>query len=173
MRNKSRSALLITLLALAVTSATITGAVAEKNPYGGIAVPPPAPNEIIFKVTNASKTLSYSMNSLRALSPKKITIYEPFVKKNQTFTAIPLSALFLKSKIAGKASVRTIALNDYVYANTAKNFLAANAQLAIALDGKPIPYDLGGPIRLIYPKDSVWSKNLDAWNWSLSSISVK
>jgi hypothetical protein len=38
---------------------------------------------------------------------------------------------------------------------------------------KEIPYDQGGPIRIIFGSKSTWAKYLDAWNWSLSSITVK
>ena len=36
-----------------------------------------------------------------------------------------------------------------------------------------IPYDQGGPIRIIYPDSSRWSKFLDPWNWSLTRITAK
>lgn len=173
MATKVRTSLSLVISALLIITAGQNVAVAETNPYGGVAVPPPAANEIIFKVVNRSKSTGYSMKSLRALKSKTIKIYEPFVKKSQTFTVIPLSVFTQKSKISDNSVIKTIALNDYVYANTVKNFLGAQAFLAIALNGKPIPYDQGGPIRLIYPKNSVWVKNLDAWNWSLSSIAVK
>lgn len=143
------------------------------NPYGGTAIKPPAPTETILTVTNGTGVKKYSMNVLTKMKLSEIKIFEPFVKVNQTFTAIPLSALFAASGIVGKASVKTIALNDYIYTNTAKSFIAANGYLAIARTGKPIPYDQGGPIRIIFPNSSIWAKNLDPWNWSLKAISVK
>lgn len=45
--------------------------------------------------------------------------------------------------------------------------------LAIARGGKDIPYDQGGPIRIVFPDKSKWAKNLDAWNWSIRKIIVK
>jgi DMSO/TMAO reductase YedYZ molybdopterin-dependent catalytic subunit len=51
--------------------------------------------------------------------------------------------------------------------------LTANGYVAIKRNGVDIPYDQGGPIRLVFADNSVWAKNLDAWNWSLSSIAVK
>ena len=47
------------------------------------------------------------------------------------------------------------------------------ALIAIKRDGKEIPYDQGGPIRIIFGSKSTWAKYLDAWNWSLTSITVK
>jgi hypothetical protein len=152
---------------------SITPAFAAANPYGGIAVTPPAPNEVIFTVKNSSITKNYSMNDLLAKKSVTLKIFEPFVKKNQTFLAIPLSIFLADAKISNKANLSTIALNDYVYRNTASNFTKAKAYIAIRLSGKPIPYDQGGPIRIIYPSDSMWKKNLDPWNWSLRSIVVK
>jgi hypothetical protein len=145
----------------------------EVNPYGGVAIKPPGPNEIIFTVTNGNKIVKYSTKSLKALNPTIITIYEPFVKKEQSFTVIPISTIAKKSGINSKATLKTIALNDYTYTNTLRNFVNAKGYIAIARNGKPIPYDQGGPIRIVFPKESKWAKFLDPWNWSLSSIVVK
>jgi hypothetical protein len=171
MSRKSLSAKLLLAMFFIVTA--VSSANAETNPYGGIAVPPPGANEVIFTVVNGSKNSSYSMKQLKALSSRTITINEPFVKKVQTFTVIPLSVFTKENNIRAKSTIRTIALNDYVYANKVRRFLKADAMIAIARDGKPIPYDQGGPIRIVFANSSVWAKNLDAWNWSLRSIAVK
>jgi hypothetical protein len=102
-----------------------------------------------------------------------ISIYEPFLKKRQSFTVIPLKNFFSLVGISGKDKVATIALNDYIYSNTASAFISAGAYIAIERDGVAIPYDQGGPLRLVFADNSKWAKNLDAWNWSLASIRVK
>jgi hypothetical protein len=102
-----------------------------------------------------------------------ISIYEPFVKKRQTFSVVPMKNFFALVGISGKDQVITTALNDYTYGNSAERFIAANAYIAIKRNGQPIPYDQGGPIRLVFGDKSKWAKQLDAWNWSLVSISVK
>jgi hypothetical protein len=86
---------------------------------------------------------------------------------------IILQTLFTFVGISGKDKVITTALNDYIFQNTAANFIAADAYLAIRRNGAEIGYDQGGPIRIVFPDDSKWAKNLDAWNWSIESISVK
>jgi hypothetical protein len=163
------------LLAIVVSTLAFTSAssASETNPYGGTAVTPPGNNEIIFTVTKGKISKKYSMNNLKAMKTSTITIYEPFVKKNQRFTVISISDLAKASEISQQSVLKTIALNDYAYSNTLKNFEAAKGYIAIARSGKPIPYDQGGPIRIIFPKDSRWAKFLDPWNWSLSSIVVK
>lgn len=113
------------------------------------------------------------MKSLLALKSKDISIYEPFVKRTQTFTVIPLSYFFTKNSIISIMKINTIAVNDYIYSDSAGNFTSANAYLAIKRFGKAIPYDQGGPIRIIFQKDSKYFSNLDAWNWSLNAITVK
>lgn len=145
---------------------------ADANPYGGAKVSPPAPTEIILIISKGSVTKKLSMNDLKAMKSSTITIHEPFVKKIQSFKAIPLKSIFALASINGADKVQTIALNDYIYTNTASSFVTANGYLAISRSGKAIGYDQGGPIRIIFPDKSKWSKFLDPWNWSLKEISV-
>lgn len=152
---------------------TATPTASKSNPYGAGAVDPAGPNDPILTITNGSKTQKFTMKSLMAMHPTEISIFEPFVKKRQKFTVIPLAKLFEKVGILPSSTVITKALNNYVYKNKASAFITANGYLAIKRKGTEIPYDEGGPVRLIYPDTSIWSKSLDPWNWSLSSISVK
>lgn len=142
------------------------------NPYGAGAIDPASPNDPILSITNGTKTRKFTMRDLLAMHPTVISIFEPFVKKRQKFTVIPLSNLFEKLAISTTSTVVTKALNNYVYKNKASSFIAATGYLAIKRNGRDIPYDQGGPIRLIYPDTSRWSKSLDPWNWSLSSITA-
>jgi len=145
-----------------------------KNPYGSsVPIDPPRPNDVVLTVTNHTKVVRFSFNSLRKLGSTQVTVYEPFVKVRQTFTVVSLAKIFKSANISPTAKVSTDALNDYIYTNTAKNFTDSLGQLAIARFGGPIPYDQGGPIRIIFPDKSKLSKNLDAWNWSLNVITVK
>jgi len=161
-------------LVIAFTLSIIPASVAaDANPYGGVSVPPPAPNETILTVRKGSFTKNISMSDLLKMKSATVSINEPFVKKVQSFRAVPLKTLFAFAGIKGSDKVQTIALNDYVYTNTAANFLAADGYLAFSRSGKAIGYDQGGPIRLIFPDKSKWTKFLDAWNWSLKSLTVK
>ena len=117
--------------------------------------------------------MKFTFTSLRKLGTTKLSVYEPFVKVRQTFTVVSLAKIFKSANILPTANVITDALNDYIYTNTAKNFTDSQGQLAIARFGAPIPYDQGGPIRIIYPDKSTLSSNLPSWNWSLNVIKVK
>ena len=146
---------------------------ADSNPYGGVKVPPPALTETILTVSKGSTSKAISMNDLMKMKSETLSIDEPFVKKRQKFKAIPLKTLFALAGIKGSDKVQTIALNDYIYTNTAASFLTADGYLAFSLSGKPIGYDQGGPIRIIFPDKSRWAHFLDPWNWSLKSLRVQ
>lgn len=166
------------LLAVSVIAALILPTAplyaAEKtNPYGTSTVDPAGPNEVIFTVSKAGKKVLFTNSKLLKIKSSEISIYEPFLKKRQKFTVIPMKTFFAMVGISGKDSVRTIALNDYTYSNTAEKFLAADAYIAIKRDGREIPYDQGGPLRIIFSDKSSWAKNLDAWNWSLAALTAK
>ncbi len=148
-------------------------AASTKNPYGTATIDPAEPNEIILTISKGSQKSVFAYSRLLKLKASTISIYEPFLKKRQKFTVIPLKNLFNFVGISGKDRVITKALNDYIFTATAADFISANGYLAIKRDGAPISYDQGGPIRIIFPDKSKWSKNLDAWNWSLVVISVK
>lgn len=143
------------------------------NPYGTSTVDPAGPNEVILTISKGGKKSEFTYARLMKMKSQTISIYEPFLKKRQTFTVIPIEKFFLLVGIKGSDKVATRALNDYVYTNTASAFIKAGALVAIKRSGKDIPYDQGGPIRLIYGDKSIWAKELDAWNWSITSITVK
>lgn len=142
------------------------------NPYGGTNIDPLPATATIFTVTNGKKSINYSKNDLLKIKSTVISIFEPFVQKRQSFTVIPLDYFLGKSSISSSVTLDTIALNDYIFSEKSGNFSKAKAYIAIARFGKDIPYNQGGPLRLIYAGNSSWSKNLSAWNWSLRSIKV-
>jgi hypothetical protein len=161
------------ILAFVLALLPQVSASAATNPYGGSAIDPAAPNEVILTVSSPTAMKAYKANELFAMAKNTVTIHEPFVKKNQNFAVIPLATLFSQAKISPRQSVETRALNDYIYTNVAASFIAAKGYLAVKLNGAPIPYDQGGPIRIIFPNSRIWAKFLDPWNWSLNSITAK
>lgn len=112
------------------------------------------------------------MKELRNLATSRITIQEPFVKERQTFAVLKLQSLFRSLKLKESAVLNTVALNDYAFKASAKDFFTNQTLLAVSLNNGPIPMDAGGPIRLVFDKSSKWFTNLDAWNWSVRSIEV-
>ena len=165
------SALLATFFIVSVVVVPVSKA-EDVNPYGGAKVSPPAATEVILTVSKGTLSKGLSMKDLMAMKSANLVIHEPFVKKVQSFRVIQLKEIFALVGIKGADRVQTIALNDYIYTNTAQSFLLSKGYLAIARSGKPIGYDQGGPIRIIFSDKSKWSKFLDPWNWSLKKIRV-
>jgi hypothetical protein len=142
------------------------------NPYGVPSIDPAGPNEPVLTVTGGSTPLSLTLDQLNALGDVTITIDEPFVKKRQTFRGVPLATVLSKAGIPDTADINTVAVNDYLYASAVVPMVGSQALIATERDGAPIPYDQGGPIRIVFPDGTPLSKVLDAWNWSLASITV-
>lgn len=161
------------IVALSLLSMYPTYGAGTKNPYGTATIDPAGPNEVILVISKGSRKVEFAYPRLMKMKMQSITIYEPFLKQRQTFSVIPLKTLFAFVGIKDGDKVVTTALNDYIYTNSAERFIAADGYLAVKRGGVAIGYDQGGPIRIIYPNTSKWAKNLDAWNWSLATISVK
>jgi hypothetical protein len=154
-------------------TATVSPSASETNPYGAAVVDPLGPDEPVLTLSGGTAgKVQLTFAQLEGLGTTSVTVNEPFVKTQQSFTGVPISAIFDRAGIPSTAKVTTVALNDYEYAAVAGDLEASNALIATQRDGSPIPYDQGGPIRLIYPDGSALSPVLDAWNWSLSSIEV-
>ncbi|MFM6940893.1 MAG: hypothetical protein ACKOXI_02830, partial [Candidatus Planktophila sp.] len=107
----------IIALALLLTVAQGANAAESTNPYGTSTVDPAGPNDVIFTVSKGGKKVTYTAKQLATLKSTSISIYEPFLKKRQTFTVIAMKDFFSKVGIAGNDKVSTYALNDYVYTN--------------------------------------------------------
>ena len=145
--------------------------VVDAEVYGGFPIDPPGPDEVVLTLVG-QRTVELTMRDLEQLEVTEVTFVEPFVNAEQTFRVVPLVDLFALAGITPSDTVDTIALNDYRYRDTAGALVAADALLAVARDGAPIPMDAGGPIRLVFEPSSEYAGFLDAWNWSLRSISV-
>ncbi|MGD9957058.1 MAG: molybdopterin-dependent oxidoreductase [Candidatus Nanopelagicales bacterium] len=146
----------------------------ETNPYGAAVVDPLGPDEPVLTLSGGSAgKVGLTLAELEALGTVTVTINEPFVKKQQTFTGVPLSAVLDREGAASGAMIDTIALNDYEYSAPAARLEGSQAIIATQRDGQPIPYDQGGPVRLIFPDGTELAGVLDAWNWSLAEITVR
>lgn len=102
-----------------------------------------------------------------------ISIDEPFVNKRETYSGVPLAIVLAKAGISDTATIDTDAIDHYHYVSVVKPMVDSQALIATERDGAPIPYDQGGPIRIVFPDRSPLSSVLEAWNWSLTSITVK
>jgi len=150
-----------------------TSAAVVENPYGGPEIPPPSPDEVILKLINGEKTVSLSLNDLRELSQTEASVFEPFVKSEILFKGVPMKELFRLVNIEDDDTVLTVALNDYIYSNFAREFIGTEAFIAYEQDGGEIAMSRGGPIRIIVPNNMPLTESLEVWNWSLAEIRVE
>jgi hypothetical protein len=143
---------------------------AAENPYGILDIDPAGPDEAILTVSGPAGSLQLSSDALMALGATEIRIFEPFVRKDQTFVGVPLATLVREAKIDESAQLLTIALNDYRYTASVADLIASDALVAYKVDGRNIGYDEGGPVRLVFPTGTAFFTVLDAWNWSLKEL---
>ena len=154
-------------------AATSSPTPSASNPYGTLTVDPPGPNDAVLTLHGGSAgTVSLTLAQLEALGTTTVTVDEPFVKQRVTFTGVPMSAVLARAGIPAGSSVTTRALNDYDYVNVASAFTGSDALIATRRGDGPVPFDAGGPIRIVFPDGSALSSVLDAWNWSIASIDV-
>lgn len=149
---------------LAVDTSTVS-----ENPYGGFPVDPPAPDETVLSLEGAT-SLELSLDDLREMPSTTVTILEPFVQQTATFEGVDLEALLALSDIGSDAVLETVALNEYIFEDSAQALVDAGAIIAYAENGGIIAMDRGGPIRLVFAEESPYFEFLDAWNWSLRTI---
>ncbi len=173
--SRAAVAMIVSTMLLAACGSTVPAvvdAVADPDDvYGGFAVDPPAPDEVVLTLVGASE-VDLTIADLQARATTEVRFLEPFVQVEQTFAVVPLAELLALAGIGADDTVDTIALNDYRYRDTVAALLAADALLAVGRDGGPIPMNAGGPIRLVFAEDSAYFGFLDAWNWSLRTVAV-
>lgn len=106
----------------------------------------------------------------RELPQEELTVYEPFVKKDLTFTGVPMSDLLSAARVdATSGSLHLHALDDYTV-ELPLSEVVSEGLLATRVDGKRIAVAEGGPIRLVFGADSELGSNPDNWIWSVDSM---
>jgi hypothetical protein len=155
----------------AATAASKSGSPLNTSAVG--TVDPPAPNEPVLTVVGGTTPLSLTLDQLDALGNATISIDEPFINMRQNYSGVPLATVLDKAGIPDSATIDTDAIDHYHYVSAVKPMVDSQALIATRRDGAPIPYDQGGPIRIVFPDGTPLSSVLDAWNWSLTSITVK
>lgn len=143
------------------------------DPYRMGPVDPAAPNAPVLTVNGGTTSLSLTLDQLNALGHTTISIDEPFVNRRETYSGVPLATVLDKAGIPDTATIDTDAIDHYHYVSAVKPMVDSQALIATQCDGSPIPYDQGGPIRIVFPDGTPLSSVLGAWNWSLTSITVK
>jgi hypothetical protein len=142
------------------------------------ALPAPA-GDAVLRITGVARgnvtarTTKVDLATLDAVGHESVTVHEPFLKHDVTFTGVRMSKLLLRAGVSPSArTLRMHALDDYQVDLPIAEF-ATDGMLATRADGKPIPIAKGGPIRLIFTASSAIAANTDNWIWSLDSVQAR
>jgi hypothetical protein len=175
---------LVLAVALAGCSGQDTGTATPTAPTAVRATTPPAPVPapatkpvLTLKgaVTNHNdgSAVVFDLRTLDAMATATTRTHEPFVKKDMTFTGVPMADLFARAGITPEATKAHLhALDNYEVNLRVADLADRRVLLATKADGSAIPIRKGGPIRLIFPADSSVGKNKDLWIWSVDSITL-
>ena len=171
------------VLAIATTGPSKGATPAPPRPVAerlASAKPLPAPvADAVLRITGvtrgnvSARTTKVDLATLNAVAHESVTVHEPFLKHDVTFTGVRMSELLRRAGVKGSArTLHMHALDDYQVDLPIAEF-AADGLLATRADGKPIPIAKGGPIRLIFTASSAIAANTDNWIWSLDSVQAR
>lgn len=134
---------------------------------------PAAAGKPVLTVVANGKTVEVDFHTLDAVTKTTYDIYEPFDKKNVTFSGMELSAVLDAAGVPASATkVRMTALDEYLVDLDMKDVRAGGVILATRADGAEMSIAKGGPIRIVFEPKSKVGKVTDRWIWSLNRIEV-
>jgi hypothetical protein len=122
---------------------------------------------------NKGKTLALDLASLEQMRQVRLEAAEPFLKRRVMFEGVLLSDLLAVAGVPESASkVSLTALDDYKVDFKLADVRSSQMLLATKADGKHMPVDRSGPIRIVFPDSSSLGRNPDLWIWSVAAMKV-
>ena len=122
---------------------------------------------------NKGRTLALDLASLEQMRRVRLEAAEPFLKRRVMFEGVLLSDLLAVAGVPDSAStVSLTALDDYKVDFKVADVRSSQMLLATKADGKHMPVDRSGPIRIVFPDSSSLGRNPDLWIWSVESMKV-
>jgi hypothetical protein len=122
---------------------------------------------------NNGKRLDLDLASLEKMRQVRLEAAEPFLKRRVMFEGVLLADLLAVAGVPESATkVSLTALDDYKVDFTVADVRSSQMLLATKADGKHMPVDRSGPIRIVFPDSSSLGRNPDLWIWSVSSMKV-
>jgi hypothetical protein len=124
--------------------------------------------------TNGSDQITIDLPTLEQLRLVELEVFEPFEKKRIMFEGVLMRDLL---EIAGTDTAAReahfTALDDYEMTIPMEEFSRSDVLLATKADGEHMSVEDGGPTRIVFPPDSAFSENTDAWIWNVEVIVVR
>ena len=122
---------------------------------------------------NKGKKLELDLASLEKMRQVQVEAAEPFLKRRVTFEGVLLTDLLKVAGVPDSAStVSLTALDDYKVDFKLSDVRSSQMLLATKADGKHMPVDRSGPIRIVFPDSSTLGRNPDLWIWSVATMKV-
>ncbi|HEY7605566.1 MAG TPA: molybdopterin-dependent oxidoreductase [Actinomycetes bacterium] len=122
---------------------------------------------------NKGRKLELDLASLEKMRQVRLEAAEPFLKRRVTFEGVLLSDLLKVAGVPDSASkVSLTALDDYKVDFKVADVRSSQMLLATKADGKHMPVDRSGPIRIVFPDSSTLGRNPDLWIWSVATMKV-
>lgn len=135
--------------------------------------------EVVLTVTgdigaaNKGGKLELDLASIEQMRRVRLEAAEPFLKRRVMFEGVLLSDLLAVAGVPSSASkVSLTAVDDYKVDFNLADVRSSQMLLATKADGRHLPVDRSGPIRIVFPDSSTLGRNPDLWIWSVSSIKV-
>jgi hypothetical protein len=120
---------------------------------------------------NQGKKLALDIASLEKMRTVRMETTEPFLKRKVTFEGVLLSDLLAVAGVPDSVNkVNMTALDDYKVDFTVADVRSSQMLLATKADGKRMPIDKAGPIRIVFPDGSSLGRNPDLWIWSVATM---
>jgi hypothetical protein len=127
----------------------------------------------VEKGNSGPTTTKLDYATIDGLAHEQVTIYEPFLKHEVSFTAVRVSDFLRLAGFPASASrLRLHAVDDY-HVSLGVSALSADAFLATRAGGKPVAIAKGGPVRLIFRGKGALAANSDNWIWSIDRVSAR
>lgn len=147
---------------------------AQDEPRSDLTIEPAAGDSVVrfTGLVNSGEPLEVDLAGLDTLPQQTLTTYEPFVKSDVTFSGVSFADLLDAAGATGDA-VLVHALDDYERTLDVDVLREPGVLLATREDGEEIPIPNGGPVRLVFPKDSEAGADPDLWVWSVDRLTVK
>ena len=122
---------------------------------------------------NKGKELELDLASLEQMRRVRVEAAEPFLKRRVMFEGVLLADLLAVAGVPDSASkISLTALDDYKVDFKVADVRSSQMLLATKADGKHMPVDRSGPIRIVFPDSSSLGRNPDLWIWSVASMKV-
>ena len=122
---------------------------------------------------NKGKKLELDLASLEQMRRVRVEAAEPFLKRRVMFEGVLLADLLAVAGVPDSASkISLTALDDYKVDFKMADVRSSQMLLATKADGKHMPVDRSGPIRIVFPDSSSLGRNPDLWIWSVASMKV-